>query len=156
MDQLLLNTGFPILSVLIFLPLVGALLLLFTKNDTICKNIALLVTSLVAIISIWLIFGFDKSSAQFQFGEHYNWINTLNINYTIGVDGISILLILMTTFIMPFCVLASWSYIKTGTTTASNKITTSTSASNEVSTSSTTSASMEITTASTTTNKSAI
>jgi NADH-quinone oxidoreductase subunit M len=113
MDQLLLNTGFPILSVLIFLPLAGALLLLFTKNDTICKNIALLVTSLVAIISIWLIFGFDKSSAQFQFGEHYSWINTLNINYTIGVDGISILLILMTTFIMPFCVLASWSYIKT-------------------------------------------
>jgi len=113
MDQLLLNTGFPILSVIIFLPLAGALLLLFTKNDTICKNIALLVTSLVAIISICLIFGFDKSSAQFQFGEHYSWINTLNINYTIGVDGISILLILMTTFIMPFCVLASWSYIKT-------------------------------------------
>jgi len=113
MDQLLLNTGFPILSVLIFLPLAGALLLLFTKNDSICRNIALLVTSIVAILSLWLIFGFDKGSAQFQFGEHYNWISFLNINYTIGVDGISILLILMTTIIMPFCVLASWSYIKT-------------------------------------------
>ena len=72
MDQLLLNAGFPILSVLIFLPLAGALLLLFIKNDEICRKVALLVTSIVAIISLWLIFGFDRSSAQFQFGEHYN------------------------------------------------------------------------------------
>ncbi|MBW2658277.1 MAG: NADH-quinone oxidoreductase subunit M, partial [Deltaproteobacteria bacterium] len=98
MDQLLLNSGFPILSALIFLPLIGAILLLFVKNDAICRNVALLVTAIVAILSIWLIFGFDKNSAQFQFGEHYSWIKTLNINYTIGVDGISILLILMTTF----------------------------------------------------------
>jgi len=113
MDQLLLNSGFPILSALIFLPLIGALLLLFVKSDAICRYVALLVTSIVAILSLWLIFGFDTNSAQFQFGEHYSWIKTLNIHYTIGVDGISILLILMTTFIMPFCVLASWSYIKT-------------------------------------------
>ena len=112
MDQLLLNSGFPILSALIFLPLAGALLILFLKNDEVCKKVALLVTSVVAILSLWLIVDFDRSSAQFQFGEHYSWINSLNINYTIGVDGISILLILMTTIIMPFCVLASWSYIK--------------------------------------------
>ncbi len=113
MDQLLLNSGFPVLSVLIFLPLAGALLLLFIKNEAMCRNVALLVTGAVAVISIMLLFGFDRSTAKFQFGEHYNWISSLNINYTIGVDGISILLILMTTFIMPFCVLASWSYIKT-------------------------------------------
>jgi len=100
MDQLLLNPGFPILSVLIFLPLAGALF-----------------TSTVAIFSILLLFGFDRNSAKFQFGEHYSWIDSLHISYTIGVDGISILLILMTTFIMPFCILASWSYIKTRITT---------------------------------------
>jgi len=112
MDQLLLNSGFPILSVLIFLPLAGALLLLFLKDEAMCRNAALLVTSIVAILSVMLLFGFDRNTAKFQFGEHYSWINSLNINYTIGIDGISILLILMTTFIMPFCILASWTYIK--------------------------------------------
>ncbi|BCL61161.1 NADH-quinone oxidoreductase subunit M [Desulfomarina profundi] len=113
MDQLLLNSGFPILSVLIFLPLAGALGLLFVKNEAMCRIFSLAVTGSVAIISLGLLFGFDNTSAKFQFGEHYTWISSLNINYTVGVDGISILLILMTTFIMPFCVLASWSYIKT-------------------------------------------
>ena len=113
MDQLLLNAGFPILSVLIFLPLAGALLLLFMKNEEMCRNIALLITGTVAIFSIMLLFGFDRSTAKFQFAEHFTWISSLNINYTLGVDGISILLILMTTFIMPFCILASWAYIKT-------------------------------------------
>jgi len=113
MDQLLLNAGFPILSVLIFLPLAGALLLLFMKDEEKCRNIALLITGTVAIISIMLLFGFDRSTAKFQFAEHFTWIGSLNINYTLGVDGISILLILMTTFIMPFCILASWTYIKT-------------------------------------------
>ena len=113
MDQQLIYSDFPILSVLIFLPLVGALLLLFIKNESLCKKMSLVVTGIVAFISLWLIFGFDKTTAQFQFAERYSWIESLNINYTVGVDGISILLILMTTFIMPLCVLASWSYIKT-------------------------------------------
>jgi len=113
MDQLLLNTGFPILSVLIFLPLIGAFILLFIKSEALCRNIALATTSLVGLLSIQLIFGFDKTTSKFQFVEHTSWIKAFNINYTIGVDGISILLILLTTFIMPFCVLASWSYIKT-------------------------------------------
>jgi len=113
MDQLLLNTGFPILSVLIFLPLIGAFILLFIKSEALCRNIALATTSLVGLLSIQLIFGFDKTTSQFQFVEHTSWIKAFNINYTIGVDGISILLLLLTTFIMPFCVLASWSYIKT-------------------------------------------
>jgi NADH-quinone oxidoreductase subunit M len=112
MDQLLINSGFPILSVLIFLPLVGALILLFVKNAAMCRNIALITTSIVGVLSIRLLFGFDKSTHKFQFVEHHSWIEAFNINYTIGVDGISILLILLTTFIMPFCVLASWTYIK--------------------------------------------
>jgi NADH-quinone oxidoreductase subunit M len=113
MDQLLINTGFPILSVLIFLPLIGAFILLFIKSEALCRNIALATSSLVGLLSIQLILGFDKTTSKFQFVEHTSWIKVFNINYTIGVDGISILLILLTAFIMPFCVLASWSYIKT-------------------------------------------
>ncbi len=112
MDQLLINSGFPILSVLIFLPLAGALILLFVKNEALCRNIALAVTSIVGVLSIRLLFGFDKTTDKFQFVEHHSWIEAFNVNYTVGIDGISILLILLTTFIMPFCVLASWTYIK--------------------------------------------
>jgi len=113
MDQLLINSGFPILSALIFMPLAGALLLLFIKNESACRYFALVVTSIVALWSLRLLVGFDQTTSKFQFAEHYTWIESFNINYTLGVDGISILLILLTTIIMPFCVLASWSYIKT-------------------------------------------
>jgi len=112
MDQQLINSGFPILSVLIFLPLAGALLMLFTKNESICRYLALATTSFVAILSLRLLSGFDRATDQFQFQEQHSWIEAFNINYHIGVDGISILLILLTTIIMPFCVLASWTYIK--------------------------------------------
>ena len=113
MDQLLINSGFPILSALIFMPLAGALLLLFIKNESACRYFALVVTSIVALWSLSLLAGFDQTTSKFQFAEHHTWIESFNINYTLGVDGISILLILLTTIIMPFCVLASWSYIKT-------------------------------------------
>jgi len=113
MDQLLLNPGFPILSVLVFLPLAGALVLLLIRSEEFCRIFSLIVTSVVALLSLRLLFGFDTSTAKFQFAEHHDWIPLFNMNYTLGVDGISILLILLTTLIMPFCVLASWSYIKT-------------------------------------------
>jgi NADH-quinone oxidoreductase subunit M len=113
MDQLSMNSGFPILSILIFTPLAGALLLLFVKNESMCRYLALIVSGIVALLSIQLISGFDRTSDKFQFVEQYSWIESFNIQYIVGVDGISILLIILTTFIMPFCVLASWTYIKT-------------------------------------------
>ncbi len=109
MDQLLLNSGFPILSALIFLPLAGAFALLFIRNEELCRRLALLTTTVVALLSLQLIAGFDSTTAKFQFVESYAWIPAFNINYIVGVDGISILLLLLTTLIMPFCVLASWS-----------------------------------------------
>jgi len=111
MDQLLINPGFPLLSVLIFVPIIGAFLLFPFKNEETCRRITLAVTSIVALLSLGLLVGFDRSSALFQFAETRPWIPLLNINYTIGIDGISILLVVMTTLIMPFCVLASWTYI---------------------------------------------
>ena len=113
MDQLLLHQGAPYLSILIFTPLAGALLLLLVTNEVFARYWTLAITSLTALISLQVLLGFDQSTAQFQFVEQHAWIKSLNIQYIVGVDGISILLLLMTTFIMPFCVLASWSYIKT-------------------------------------------
>ncbi len=112
MDQLMINQGFPLLSILIFLPLAGAFILLPFRNDETCKFLSMGVTTLVALLSFLLVAGFDRTTAAFQFAETHTWIEPLNIHYTIGVDGISILLVVMTTLIMPFCVLASWSYIK--------------------------------------------
>jgi len=112
MDQLLLNQGFPLLSTLIFLPLAGSLLLFVVRDPHFARYWTLAVTSLVALLSLTLLPKFDRGTAAFQFAEYHPWIESLNITYVIGVDGISILLILLTTLIMPFCVLASWTYIK--------------------------------------------
>ncbi len=114
MDQLLINPDYPhILSSLIFLPLAGALLMLFIQNEFFARFWALGITTLTAILSIQLVSAFDTTTSKFQFVEQYNWVESLNIQYVIGVDGISILLVMLTTLIMPLCVLASWSYIKT-------------------------------------------
>lgn len=114
MDQLFFNPNYPhILSILIFLPLAGALLLLFVQNEFFARYWALGITALTAILSLSVLSAFDITSSRFQFAEQYTWIQSLNIHYVIGIDGISILLVLLTTFIMPLCVLASWNYIKT-------------------------------------------
>ena len=115
MDQLLItNPEYPyILSTLIFLPLAGAILLLFVRNEYFARYWALGITTLTAILSIPLIVAFDTSTSSYQFVEQVSWIKSLNIQYVIGIDGISILLVMLTTLIMPLCVLASWTYIKT-------------------------------------------
>lgn len=113
MDQLLTNQGPPLLSILIFLPLAGALLVLLVNNENFARYWTLAVTGIAALLSMPILIGFDRAATGFQFVEKHSWIESLNINYVIGVDGISVLLLLMTTFIMPFCVLASWNYIKT-------------------------------------------
>ncbi len=113
MDYLILNEGFPLLSFLIFTPLAGAIVMLFVTGESFARFWTLGVTSLTALASILLLTGFDTSTDKYQFVEQHAWIPQLNIQYVIGVDGISILLIMLTTIIMPFCVLASWNYIKT-------------------------------------------
>ncbi len=113
MDFLIINEGFPILSTLIFLPLAGALILLFISEENLARLWSLIVTGITAFLSLPLYIYFDHTTARYQFGEHVSWISSLDINYTLGIDGISLLLVLLTTFIMPLCVLASWTYIKT-------------------------------------------
>ncbi|MBU0481493.1 MAG: NADH-quinone oxidoreductase subunit M [Proteobacteria bacterium] len=112
-DFLIIKDGVaPFLSILIFLPLAGALLLFLTGNENFARFLALIVTLLTAAVSMPLYFGFDTTTAKYQFGEHHAWIPAFDINYTLGVDGISLLLVLMTTLLMPLCVLGSWKYIQ--------------------------------------------
>ena len=105
-ESLMLDAG------LIFLPLAGAAVLLVTSNENFARVWALVVTVVTAGVSMPLYFGFDTTTAKFQFGEHHSWIPAFDINYTLGVDGISLLLVLMTTLLMPLCVLGSWKYIQ--------------------------------------------
>ncbi|CAG36040.1 complex I subunit 4 family protein [Desulfotalea psychrophila] len=112
MDQLIVNTGFPILSALLFLPLLAAGMLFLIKSETGQKWFTLIATGLTALMALKLIWGFDRASSAYQFAELHSWIDAPKIQYALGVDGISILLVLMTAFIMPFCVLVSWTYIK--------------------------------------------
>ncbi len=97
-----------LLSVLTFLPLVAVLILLFVKNEDFIRAITLITMVLVFIISIALVLGFDSSTHMMQFVEKGEWITALNINYHMGVDGISVLFILLTALIGWVCVLASW------------------------------------------------
>lgn len=110
---------FPLLSGTIFLPLVGALfILLFVSGgaDTTARNAkaAALWTSLATfLLSIFMFQGFDPAQADFQLVEQVKWIKGYNISYHVGVDGISIYFIMLTTFLMPFCILAGWRSIET-------------------------------------------
>ena len=107
---------FPILSSLILLPTVGAIFLFFTKSNK-EKNITVkyvaLFTSLVNFfLSLYLWILFDQTKPDFQFVEEKVWIEGL-INYKVGIDGISILFIILTTFITPLCIISINNSIKT-------------------------------------------
>ena len=105
--------NFPIISSLILLPSIGALFLFFinSKNIIGIKYVSLFVSIINFLISIYLWLIFDQSSYEFQFVESRVWIKDF-INYKVGVDGISILFIILTTFITPLCILSVNSSIK--------------------------------------------
>ena len=99
--------NFPIISSLILLPLIGSLFILFIKsseNNNSSKYVALFISIANFLLSLYLWIIFDNASSNFQFVEEKSWINGI-INYKVGVDGISILFILLTTFITPLCIL---------------------------------------------------
>ncbi|MCF6196391.1 MAG: NADH-quinone oxidoreductase subunit M [Emcibacter sp.] len=101
---------FPILSIITFLPLLGVVFILLTKGenaDRNARNAALWVTVFTFFASLILWFSFDKTTADFQFVEQASWLGD-NINYHMGVDGISILFVMLTTFIMPIVILTGW------------------------------------------------
>uniref|UniRef100_A0A7V4G8H3 NADH-quinone oxidoreductase subunit M n=1 Tax=Desulfobacca acetoxidans TaxID=60893 RepID=A0A7V4G8H3_9BACT len=100
----------PILSVLVFLPLVGIVPLLFMdqKKDKVMKGYTLAVSLVEFLVSLRLWFDFNDAIPTMQFVERYNWLPQYGISYFVGVDGFSLLLIMLTTFITPICVVATW------------------------------------------------
>src|SRR5512134_3233381 len=107
------NATFPALTVLIFSPLAAAFIALVLREDRLLRWWTLVFTLALAVFSLPLYGQFDPGTADFQFVEDRSWIPALAVRYTVGLDGISLLLVLMTTLIMPLCVLASWRYIRT-------------------------------------------
>ncbi|MDN5346638.1 MAG: NADH-quinone oxidoreductase subunit [Clostridia bacterium] len=100
----------PWLSLLLVLPVLGALIIFCTprEQDKTVKAVALLIGILETVISLGLYFSYDFHKAGLQFIEEYNWITTLNIKYFLGVDGLSLPMVVLTTFIFLCAVLASW------------------------------------------------
>ena len=103
-----------ILSLTIFAPIVLAFLILFMKkeNETMIKWYAMIVSLIPFVLSLVLFFTYDPANPEYQFVEKWKWITALNSYYYLGIDGISMLLIVLSTFIMPLCILASWNTIK--------------------------------------------
>lgn len=98
-----------ILTVITFIPLVGAILLLFfPRRDREIRGFALLVSVVDFVVSLHLPWHFVRGQAGFQFDINVPWISSPNIHYHLGVDGISMWLVLLTTFLTPLCVLISW------------------------------------------------
>jgi NADH-quinone oxidoreductase subunit M len=107
-----------ILSLLLIVPLVGAAFIAFfvqgegahvIRN---ARNTALMTTAVNFVLSLLLFVQFDAGSSEYQFVEKYEWFSGIGISYYLGVDGISLYLILLTTFLMPLCILAGWESIK--------------------------------------------
>ena len=107
--------NFPILSSLILLPSIGALFIFFSKSSNekyqSSKYIALFISIANFLLSLYLWSVFDKSATEFQYVENREWLSGY-VNYKVGVDGISILFILLTTFITPICIISVNATIK--------------------------------------------
>ncbi|WP_185982949.1 NADH-quinone oxidoreductase subunit M [Aureimonas mangrovi] len=105
-------TGWPILSTVTFLPLVGALIILFIRDDNEQArrnvfNVALLTAVFTFVLSLGIWIGFDNTLPGFQMVEQVDWIGIGGISYHMGVDGVSMLFVILTTFLLPICILAS-------------------------------------------------
>jgi len=111
-----------ILTIVIFLPLVGALALLTLRkgSEKVVRMVALFSSVATFALSLPLFFGFDKTKGLYadglgdlvQFEVNHPWIETLNIHFHLGLDGISLLLVMLTTFLTPLCIWASFGAIE--------------------------------------------
>lgn len=109
--------GLPILSVITFLPIVGVAIILSIRGEaeTVAqqsRQVALLVTVTTFLLSLTIWFGFDPTTAAFQFEENVEWLPQYKIAYHMGVDGISMPFVILSTFLTPICILASWHAIE--------------------------------------------
>ena len=110
--------GFPLLSLITFLPLAGAAIILFVRGEdrVVAQNArwtALWTSLIVFALSLILWVRFDTGTADFQFVEQVDWLPEFGVGYHMGVDGISVLFVLLSTALTPICILASWEAIET-------------------------------------------
>ncbi len=107
------EVGFPILSLITFLPLLGALGILFVnaRKEALVKWLALGVAVANFLLSLFLFFYFQSETAGMQFVENVPWIPSLGVSYHLGVDGISLFLVLLTTLLSAIAILSSWTAI---------------------------------------------
>jgi NADH-quinone oxidoreductase subunit M len=110
-------SSMPLLSIVTFLPLAGAAFIFLARGpeEIVARNaraVALWTTTITFAVSLLIWLNFDNATAAFQFVEKTDWV-AAGINYHMGVDGISMLFVILTTFLMPFCILASWEAIET-------------------------------------------
>ena len=106
--------GIPILSLLIFFPIVGAIVLIIfinKENGRALRWVALIFSLIEFIFSLPLFFAFDSKTAAMQFVEDWWWIQSYGISYKLGIDGISLLLVLLATFLTILCIMCSWTAI---------------------------------------------
>ena len=108
-------TELPILSIILLIPIIGIFILMFIKGDnensiSNIKQTALWISFLNFVVSLFILFSFDQDNPNFQFQESHFWLNNI-ISYDLGVDGISLLFIILTTFLVPICILASFKSI---------------------------------------------
>ena len=98
----------------LLLPVAGivAILLMPSSNISLIRNTALVTSLLTFFVSLFLWINFDKSAPGFQFVDTFTWFSQLNIHFSIGIDGISLFFIILTTFLIPVCLLVSWNRIK--------------------------------------------
>ena len=111
-DMAIPSDGFPWLTLVIFLPIIGVGALLLAKEE-VARQIALAFSCLALLASLPLWILFDNATAGMQFVERHFWIASPPINYSVGIDGISMPLVLLTTFLTPLCILVSWTAIET-------------------------------------------
>jgi NADH-quinone oxidoreductase subunit M len=108
-------SGAPLLTLITFGPLVGALMImLFARGDEKASNarwVALWASSFVFLVSLLVWAQFDPTNPGFQMKETYEWFPEFNIAFRLGVDGISIYFVLLSTFLTPICILASWTSV---------------------------------------------
>jgi NADH-quinone oxidoreductase subunit M len=107
--------GFPLLSVAIWLPIFFGVLVLATGNDRnapVARIIALVGGVLGFLVTLPLYTGFDRLTSAMQFVEYFDWIRHFNIHYHLGIDGISVLFILLNSFFTPLVILAGWKVIE--------------------------------------------
>ena len=99
-----------LLTIIGLLPLIISILIIAipNKNIGLIKKVTFASTTIIAVISISLAIGFDKSDTSLQYVQSNAWIPTFNINYSVGIDGISLVLILLSTILVPIVVLATW------------------------------------------------